>query len=385
MTSWTAFVGQVARLRRLIVRVFSRAARGSRHADEQPVVAHQPAPGPPAHWVERVRRGAPGLLEPSLRSRGEPLRPVADDAAVPQAEGEGEAEAEAESETELEPRPHPRGESEGEYTPAEPPATPRPTDAPVRASYLRKAALLGKAPLLRKTPVLGKAPVLRRVLQRKQLPSAVLPAPVNPSPAPPADDMAHELVARTKPVHQPPDRPAAAPRDARQVDKTEPRAVPAAPTVVDEPEHRQHRSNVVEFEAPVQRRSVRAERTIRVDRPLMHGAAPPPATEPLGAEPLFGDVDTGRIREAAIASRSPRVSPDAEPVREPVTRRQSARPDSPHEAAPAFRDRDEPPFAVDIDRWPELPPPLDQADDDVDAALRAWERQRRLDHEQTQL
>jgi hypothetical protein len=155
--------------------------------------------------------------------------------------------------------------------------------------------------------------------------------------------------------------------------------------VVDEPEHRQHRSNVVEFEAPVQRRSVRAERTIRVDRPLMHGAASPPATEPLGAEPLLGEVDTGRIRDAAVASRSPRVAPDARPVREPVTRRQSARPDSPHEAAPAFRDRNEPPFAVDIDPWPELPRPLDQADDDVDAALRAWERQRRLDREQTQL
>jgi hypothetical protein len=376
MTSWTAFVGQVARLRRLIVRVFSRAARRSRHADEQPVVAHEPGPGPPAHWVERVRRGAPGLLEPSLRSRGEPVRPVADDVAVPQAEGE----ADAESETELEPRPHPRGESEREYTPAEPPAMPRPTDAPVRASSLRKA------PLLRKTPVVRKAPVLRRVLQRKQLSSAVLPAPVNPSPRPPPDDMAHELVARTKPVHQPPDPPAAAPHDARRpVDTTEPRAVPAARTVVDEPEHRQHRSNVVEFEAPVQRPSVRAERTIRVDRPLMQGAAPPPAAEPFGAEPLPGEVDTGRIRDAAVAPRSPRVAPDAGPVREPETRRQSARPDSPHEAAPAFRDRDEPPFAVDIDRWPELPRPPDQADDDVDAALRAWERQRRLDREQTQL
>jgi hypothetical protein len=35
--------------------------------------------------------------------------------------------------------------------------------------------------------------------------------------------------------------------------------------------------------------------------------------------------------------------------------------------------------------WPELPPPLDQPDSEVEAALRAWEHQRRLDHEQTRL
>jgi hypothetical protein len=42
-------------------------------------------------------------------------------------------------------------------------------------------------------------------------------------------------------------------------------------------------------------------------------------------------------------------------------------------------------LTVDVNSWPELPPPLDHADDDVDVALRAWERQRRLDREQTRL
>jgi hypothetical protein len=40
---------------------------------------------------------------------------------------------------------------------------------------------------------------------------------------------------------------------------------------------------------------------------------------------------------------------------------------------------------VDQNRWPDLPPPLDQADGEVEVALRAWERQRRLDDEQTRL
>jgi hypothetical protein len=35
--------------------------------------------------------------------------------------------------------------------------------------------------------------------------------------------------------------------------------------------------------------------------------------------------------------------------------------------------------------WPELPPPLEEPDGEVEAALRAWEHQRRLDHEQTRL
>jgi hypothetical protein len=53
--------------------------------------------------------------------------------------------------------------------------------------------------------------------------------------------------------------------------------------------------------------------------------------------------------------------------------------------APAFRSRNDPPPSLDGEPWPELPPPLDEADGEVDAAVRAWARQRRLDREQTRL
>jgi hypothetical protein len=45
----------------------------------------------------------------------------------------------------------------------------------------------------------------------------------------------------------------------------------------------------------------------------------------------------------------------------------------------------EPLTDVDVHPWPELPPPLDHDDSDVEAALRAWEHQQRLDREQTRL
>ena len=45
----------------------------------------------------------------------------------------------------------------------------------------------------------------------------------------------------------------------------------------------------------------------------------------------------------------------------------------------------EPLTDVAVHPWPELPPPLDHDDSDVDAALRAWEHQQRLDREQTRL
>src|SRR5262249_31355522 len=102
MTSWTAFGGQVARLPRLIARLLARARAGHRHVEEQPAAVYSSGSGPPAHWVERVRQGAPGLLEPSLRSQGEPVRPVAEDIALPRPEAVTERETEAESETETE-------------------------------------------------------------------------------------------------------------------------------------------------------------------------------------------------------------------------------------------------------------------------------------------
>jgi hypothetical protein len=55
------------------------------------------------------------------------------------------------------------------------------------------------------------------------------------------------------------------------------------------------------------------------------------------------------------------------------------------EPGPPLRGRAEPLAAVDRHPWPELPPPIDHADGDVEATLRAWEHQQRIDHEQTRL
>ena len=63
MKTWRWFVGQVARLRRSIAGVFPLAVQRRQPAGDLDV-PDEPAAGPPEHWLERVRRGAPGLLEP---------------------------------------------------------------------------------------------------------------------------------------------------------------------------------------------------------------------------------------------------------------------------------------------------------------------------------
>src|SRR6476469_4369971 len=106
MKTWRWFVGQVTRLRRSIVGVIAPDAeqRAADHSD----VADEPAAGPPEHWVARVRRGAPGLLEPSLRRRGEPAHPAVAERVMP-------------SQTELPPSPDSPEEPEREYVPPGPP------------------------------------------------------------------------------------------------------------------------------------------------------------------------------------------------------------------------------------------------------------------------
>src|SRR5215211_5228974 len=129
MKSWRGFVGGVARLRRSIAHLVVRAARRRARAEEYVVVADDRAvdahaPGPPAHWVERVRRGAPGLLEPSLRRRGGPVEPPP-------------AGRIALSQTELDPEPESFEEPERGYVRTEPTVAPRRPEAPVRAPLWR--------------------------------------------------------------------------------------------------------------------------------------------------------------------------------------------------------------------------------------------------------
>src|SRR5262245_66375316 len=110
MKLWRWFVGQVARLRRSVVGVFASGWPPHRR-DDRLAFADEPA-RPPAHWVERVRRGAPGLLEPSLRRRGGPVEPPP-------------AERIALSQTELGPEPESLEEPEHGYVRTEPTVAPQ--------------------------------------------------------------------------------------------------------------------------------------------------------------------------------------------------------------------------------------------------------------------
>src|SRR4051794_29047688 len=116
MKSWRSFVGQGARLRRLLVPVLARTAQ---RVGVRVVAADEPRSGPPAHWVERVQRGAPGLLAPSLRARGEPATPPATERVVlPQ--------------TELAPQPDSSPEElERDHLPPAPPGAPQLRTAPL--------------------------------------------------------------------------------------------------------------------------------------------------------------------------------------------------------------------------------------------------------------
>jgi hypothetical protein len=332
-------VGQVARLRRAIVRVFARGVQRRRPADVGTVVADEPASGPPAHWVERVRRGAPGLLEPSLRRRGEPAGEL------------GRREHELKPDSSEEP--------ERDYLPPQRPIDPQ-----------RPRARNGTS-------------LLRKLLRRKRARFAVPAAPADASPAPTSDDMPRERRAPTRRVRESADSPAGErPQRGREV---EPMPTRPSPPVADQPGRSPSRSEVVEFELPTQQRTVRVERTVRPDPSTTAGALRRPAAEPLHAE-LEDGVDTKRMWERVVTHPAPRRESDAERTGAQPFQRSVARLESSLEAGPRFRSiRDDPRSAVEVHPWPELPAPLDEAERDVDVAVRAWERQQRLDSEQTRL
>src|SRR5215217_3079096 len=159
MKLWKWFVGQVTRLRGSIAGVGAPDAERRGRADDHSDVADEPAAGPPAHWVERVRRGAPGLLEPPLRPGEPPGQPV--------------AERVMPSQTQLEPQASPLERPERDYVPREPPVAPRRSDARAWPSLLRKLLLRERS---------------------------VRAAEVDGSPASTADRIARELDAPTRPL-----------------------------------------------------------------------------------------------------------------------------------------------------------------------------------------
>jgi hypothetical protein len=365
MTSWTSFVGQVTRLRRLFARVFARAERRRAHeADERLVaeealVAEEPrAGGPPAHWVERVRRGAPGLLEPSFRSLGERVQPTAEDFSP------------RDDETEVERRPQVVEET-----------------APVRDDAPAEPEVVRRPPPRPRTKPSRKTSSLRKVMRRMRTPSAVRTAAVDGSPPPVSDAVPVEVPTATNTELRPESSPVAkVPERPRAASDNRPTPIRRAHPPADETEPpAPERTTVVEFDAPrIPSRTIRAERTVHDDT-VTARAAVPDAVRTAPVERAFDDSPVRQTREHVVAAPAPRRAIDVLSAPEPAPQRALAPVQPSFETARSPRSRHDPLPTRDGNVWPELPPPLDEADSDVDATVRAWERQRRLDREQTRL
>jgi hypothetical protein len=154
--------------------------------------------------------------------------------------------------------------------------------------------------------------------------------------------------------------------------------LPAAATVVERP-RTVDRPRLTDVTAPLHHRTGESplrvfarspvRRTAPAPRPLEHVALTiPAAAAPAPVEPLWPEEMSEPIRLPTRAWQ-----PAMRPVLSSVPRmRRDAR----------LREDDEPSTR---NVWPELPPPAVRHDVEVDAALRAWTRARRLDREQAGL
>jgi hypothetical protein len=191
--------------------------------------------------------------------------------------------------------------------------------------------------------------------------------------------MARELHAATRRLTETMGPPPGEQPDRRLAGKTR-QAPSPSPPVAKQPERFPRQAEVVELEAPAQQRRAPAERAA-TPAPIRADVARPPTTTTRQAELAVAKTGTDRVRERAVPARAPRREANLERTREATVR--SPKPSI--EPTPTRRSRAEPFPAVELP-WPELPPPLDTADDDeVEAALRAWEHRRRIDREQTRL
>jgi hypothetical protein len=196
--------------------------------------------------------------------------------------------------------------------------------------------------------------------------------------------MARELHAATRRAVESAGSPAVESLDGRRLlDESEPTPTRPSPPVADQPERSPRQSEVVEFEAPVRRPTAPVEQAAGRARPIRASVARPPAANVRQAELAVDEVGADGVWDRALRPPEPRRESNVERLREPT--RPASRQDSSLEPGPRRRSRAEPLHAVEPHPWPELPPPLDQGDSDVEAALRAWEHQRRVDREQTRL
>jgi hypothetical protein len=206
-------------------------------------------------------------------------------------------------------------------------------------------------------------------------------------PPPPTSDAAPvEVSTATNPAPPPESSPVAElPERPRTADENRPTPVRAARPAPDEAEPPSQGTTVVEFDAPrIPRRTVRAELSVRDDAVTSRAAAPD-AVQNAPVERRFDGGVTRRARERIVTAPAPRRATDVLRAPEPTPQRTLAPVQPSFEGAPPLRGRDDPPPTRDGNVWPELPPPLDEADSDAEATVRAWERQRRLDREQTRL
>jgi hypothetical protein len=263
--------------------------------------------------------------------------------------------------------------------------------------------------------------LLRKFLRRER---SVPTAKVDASPAPTADHNPREMYEATRhagetaesPTREPPERrrqeppesperrrletpesperrrletpesPAAKPADRRRlVDETKPTPARRPSPRSDLAERSPQLSEVVEFEAPAKPQTPQAEREESPVQPIRADLARPPAANVGQAELAVDEIGPDRMWERAVPSPAPKRESNVERLREPAVLRPASQGEPSAEPAPPPRRRAEPLAAIEKHPWPELPPPLDEVDGDVEAALRAWEHQRRIDHEQTRL
>jgi hypothetical protein len=139
------------------------------------------------------------------------------------------------------------------------------------------------------------------------------------------------------------------------------------------------------FEAPVERRVAQVEQAASPAPPPETGVTGPSARSAPHADVPVDEVKTDLFWEQAAPwpSQAPIRSTERLPHR--LVSPRPSPPDASVAPVSPSRRRAEPLSEAGVHPWPELPPPLDRPDSDVEAALRAWEHQRRLDLEQTRL
>jgi hypothetical protein len=152
-----------------------------------------------------------------------------------------------------------------------------------------------------------------------------------------------------------------------------------------EPERFPEHSEVVSFEAPVQRRAAQLEQPASPGPPPETDITRPAAKSVPHGELAVDEIKTHLFWEQADPWPSPAPIRGAERLPQRLVSPRPAPPEPSAAPVPPPRRRAEPLSEAGVHPWPELPPPLDQPDSDVEAALRAWEHQRRLDLEQSRL